>query len=122
MNKISFRLNDNGINYSDNYMWRSTKCSKPYLTYFRHLKHFHESPIIKYAYNSVGYLFFLLLFSYYLLFQFQMPQNDKITLHWTEIFVIITVTTMLIEEIRQVNENCVELLDINSEFLVSLSR
>jgi transient receptor potential cation channel subfamily M protein 2 len=78
-------------------MWHSTKCSKPYLIYFRHLKHFHQSPIVKYVYNSVSYILFLLLFSYYLLFDFQI-----LSIHWTEILVLIIITTMLIEEIRQV--------------------
>jgi len=83
-------------------MWRSTKCFKPYLIYFLHVKHFHESPIVKFSYNSVSYILFLLLFSYYLLFNFQIPQNQIPSIHWTEILVIIIVTTMLIEEIRQV--------------------
>jgi hypothetical protein len=96
------RLNDYGINYSDNYIWQSSVCSKPYLTYLRHLKHFHESPIVKYSYACVGYIIFLLLFSYYLLFNFQIPTNEFPSIHWTEILVIIIVTTMLIEEIRQV--------------------
>ncbi|CAF4117301.1 unnamed protein product [Rotaria sp. Silwood2] len=95
------RLNDYGINYSDIYMWRSNKCSKSYLAYFLHLKYFHESPIVKYLYNSVSYIIFLLLFSYYLLFDFQIPKNESPSIHWTEIFVIIIITTMLIEEIRQ---------------------
>jgi hypothetical protein len=85
-------------------MWRSTKCSKPYLTYFRHLKHFHESPIVKYSYNSVSYIIFLLLFSYYLLFAFEIPKKQSPIIHWTEILVIIIVTTMFIEEIRQVKK------------------
>jgi hypothetical protein len=105
-------LNDNGINYSDSYVWKSTKCLKPYLTYFRHLKHFHESPIVKYSYNSVSYIVFLLLFSYYLLFTFQIPSRG---IHWTEIVVIMIVTTMLFEEIQQVkttktNKNIIEIL------------
>ncbi|CAF1054407.1 unnamed protein product [Adineta steineri] len=95
------RLNDHGINYSDSYMWRSTKYSKSYLTYLRHLKHFHESPIVKYSYNSASYIIFLLLFSYYLLFNFEIPTDEIPSIHWTEIFVILMVTTMLFEEIRQ---------------------
>ncbi|CAF0911252.1 unnamed protein product [Rotaria sp. Silwood1] len=95
------RLNDYGINYSDIYMWQSNKCSKSYLTYFLHLKHFHESPIVKYLFNSISFIIFLLLFSYYLLFDFQIPKNQSPSIHGAEIFVIITITTMLIEEIRQ---------------------
>ncbi|CAF4302333.1 unnamed protein product, partial [Adineta steineri] len=82
-------------------MWRSTKYSKSYLTYLRHLKHFHESPIVKYSYNSASYIIFLLLFSYYLLFNFEIPTDEIPSIHWTEIFVILMVTTMLFEEIRQ---------------------
>lgn len=83
-------------------MWRSSKCSKPYSTYIQHLKVFHESPLVKYAYNCIGYVIFLLLFCYYLLFDFKIPTNENPNIHWTEVFVIIVVTTMLIEEIRQV--------------------
>jgi len=86
-------------------MRRSTKCFKPYLIYFRQLKHFHESPIVKYAYYSVSYIVFLLLFSYYLLFDFQIPKNQIPSIDWTEILVIIIITTMLIEEIRQVKNS-----------------
>jgi len=88
-------------------MWRSSKCSKPYLTYFRHVKHFHESPIVKYSYNSASYIIFLLLFSYYLLFNFEIPKNQIPAIHWTEILVIIIVTTMFIEEIRQVKKKSI---------------
>lgn len=98
----SNRLNDFGINYSDNYEWRSSECAQPYFTYLRHLKQFHESPIVKYSYTAFSYILFLLLFSYYLLFNFEMPTDDIPSIHWTEILVIIIVTTMLIEEIRQV--------------------
>jgi hypothetical protein len=83
-------------------MWRSNEYLRPTLTYLRHLKHFHESLIVKYAYNTASYIVFLLLFSYYLLFNFEIPKNEIPSIHWTEILVIIMVTTMLIEEIRQV--------------------
>jgi hypothetical protein len=100
-----FRLNGNGINYSDGYVWKSNKYLKPYLTYLRYIKHFHESPIVKYSYNSVSYIVFLLLFSYYLLFAFEIP---SLGIHWTEIVVIMIVTTMLLEEIRQVKTSLEE--------------
>jgi hypothetical protein len=83
-------------------MWQGNKCSKYYLTYFCYVKHFHESPIVKYAYDSASYIVFLLLFSYYLLFNFQIPTDQIPCIHWTEILVIVMITTMLIEEIRQV--------------------
>ncbi|UJR10750.1 hypothetical protein I4U23_014938 [Adineta vaga] len=95
------RLHDYGINYSDNSIWRSNKYSQPYLTYLYHLKHFHESPIVKYSYNTASYIIFLLLFSYCLLFNFHLPTDDIPSIHWTELLVIIIVTTMLFEEIRQ---------------------
>ena len=81
------RLKDYGINYSACDIGRSNARPKSILTYIRHLKHFHESPMVKYAYNSISYLLFLILFCYYLLFNFDM------------------VTIMLIEEIRQVSES-----------------
>ncbi|CAF1532094.1 unnamed protein product [Adineta ricciae] len=96
-----YRLNDYGINYSDHYVWHSDKHSQRYVTYFRHLKHFHESPIVKYSYNIISYIIFLLLFSYYLLFNFNIPTDNVPSIHWTEILVIIIITTMLFEEIRQ---------------------
>jgi hypothetical protein len=100
---IQFRLDNHGINYCDTYTAQSDYCSRGWFNYFRRLKQFHESPIIKFSYNSVGYIFFLLLFSYYLLFNFNPPTDDIPSIHWTEILVIIIVSTMLIEEIRQVN-------------------
>ena len=63
--------------------------------------------MIKYAYNTISYLIFLLFFSYYLLFE--LPHANDI--HWTEIYVIVTITTMLIEEIRQVRRWDFELAD-----------
>jgi hypothetical protein len=84
-------------------MWKGNKYSKSYLKYFCHLKHFHEAPIVKYSYNCFSYIIFLLFFSYYLLFNFQIPNNQIPAIHWTEIVVIVIITTMLIEEIRQVS-------------------
>ena len=75
------------------------------------MKHFHESPIVKYSYNSVSYIIFLLLFSYYLLFDFQILKNENLNVHWTEILVIIIVTSMLIEEIRQVMNKYSEIIE-----------
>lgn len=46
----------------------------------------------------------LLTFSYMMLYHFDPPLNKKLP-HWTEIFVIITVTTILLENIRQVKFN-----------------
>ncbi|CAF1249047.1 unnamed protein product [Adineta ricciae] len=96
------RLNDHGIHYSDNIISSSNlTCSKKIKLYFRRLKQFHESPYIKFLYNSASYIFFLLLFSYYLLFNFNPPTDDIPSINWTEILVIIMVTTMLLEDFRK---------------------
>ncbi|CAF4283363.1 unnamed protein product, partial [Rotaria sp. Silwood2] len=100
LSKIKERLKDHGINYSEIYAWRSDSYSRRCLNYFRHLKQFHESPFIKFLYNSASYIFLLLLFSYYLLFDFKIPTNENSSIRWTEILVIIIVTTMLLEDIR----------------------
>jgi hypothetical protein len=96
------RLNDYGINYSDTYKSRIDCCPKGCGQYFRRLIHFHQSPFIKFTYNCTSYIFFLLLFSYVLLFAFNMPTDDTPSIDWTEILVIIIVSTMLIEDTRQV--------------------
>ncbi|UJR35044.1 hypothetical protein I4U23_027820 [Adineta vaga] len=96
------RLDAHGINYSDNNLTLTNKtCSLRCKRYFRRLKQFHESPYIKFLYNSASYLFFLLVFSYYLLFAFDPPTDEIPSIHWTEILVIITVTTMLMEDFRK---------------------
>jgi hypothetical protein len=100
---VEFRLNKYGIDYSDTYRSRLDCCPKGCTTYFRRLLQFHESPFIKFTYNCASYICFLLLFSYYLLFQFNIPTNDIPSIDWTEILVIIIVSTMLIEDTRQVN-------------------
>ncbi|CAF4433686.1 unnamed protein product, partial [Rotaria socialis] len=101
LSKTRQRLNNYGINYSDIHAWKGNCCSKRCLTYLRHLKEFHESPFVKFSYNAASYIFFLLLFSYYLLFDFNIPTDEVPSIHWTEILVIIIVTTMLFEDIRQ---------------------
>ncbi len=84
-------------------MWYSNYCSKGCLKYVYRLKKFHEAPCIKFFYTVASYIFFLLLFSYYLLFAFQPPTNQIPSINWTEILVIIILTTMFIEDIRKVN-------------------
>ncbi|CAF4285885.1 unnamed protein product [Rotaria sp. Silwood2] len=101
LSKTKERLNNYGINYSDIYASSPDCCSQGCFNYFRRLKQFHESPFVKFSYNSASYIFFLLLFSYYLLFNFKSPTNETPSIHWTEILVIIIVTTMLFEDIRQ---------------------
>jgi len=83
-------------------MWRTNCCSKKCLTYFRRLKLFHEAPYVKFLYNAASYIFFLLLFSYYLLFAFEPPTDEIPSINWTEILVIIIISTMFIEDFRKV--------------------
>ena len=42
----------------------------------------------------------LLAFSYMMLFKMK---SENLSIHWTEIYVIITISAMLIEDIRKVN-------------------
>ncbi|CAF0881591.1 unnamed protein product [Adineta steineri] len=95
------KLDNHGINYSDIYTSKSKSFSNRCKKYFRRLKQFHEAPFIKFLYNCASYTFFLLLFSYYLLFNFNIPTDDIPSIHWTEILVIIYVTTMLMEDFRR---------------------
>ena len=119
---MKFRLDEQGINYSDLYLHRSNTCSKGCLRYFRRLKRFHQSPFVKFSYNCVSYIFFLLLFSYYLLFDFNIPTDEIPSIDWTEILVIIIITTMLFEDIRQVRNDRFVLCELIHFFAVSLSR
>jgi len=63
-----------------------------------------------FAYNltlisvQIANVWLLLTFSYMMLYHFDPPLNKKLP-HWTEIFVIITVTTILLDHIRQVKFN-----------------
>ncbi|CAF4274094.1 unnamed protein product [Rotaria socialis] len=88
------RLKKNGIDYTDDYDNNATV--------FQHFLHFHDRPIVKYYYTCFGYALFLLFFSYYMLFAFDPPSDDIPSIHWTEILTIITVTSMLVEEFRQI--------------------
>ncbi|CAF3741642.1 unnamed protein product [Adineta steineri] len=87
------QLKKNGIDYTDDYGAHGT--------IFQHFFHFHNRPIVKYCYTCFGYVLFLLFFSYYMLFAFFPLSKENPNIHWTEILTIITVTTMLFEEIRQ---------------------
>ncbi|CAF1581453.1 unnamed protein product [Rotaria sp. Silwood1] len=51
-------------------------------------------------YDFIANVWLLLTFSYMMLYHFDPPMDKKLP-HWTEIFVIITVTTILLEHIRQ---------------------
>ncbi|CAF1475583.1 unnamed protein product, partial [Adineta steineri] len=87
------RMSSSGINY---YM----EDDQP--TYWKKFRSFHETPLVKMCYHFISYVWFLLTFSYMMLYHFESPSNINGTLHWTEILIIITVTTMLLEEIRQI--------------------
>ena len=56
--------------------------------------------------SQIANVWLLLTFSYMMLYHFDPPLNKKLP-HWTEIFVIITVTTILLEHIRQVKFNII---------------
>ncbi|UJR20243.1 hypothetical protein I4U23_023374 [Adineta vaga] len=86
-------LNKKGIDYTDDYDSDETV--------FQHFFHFHNRPIVKYCYSCFGYVLFLFFFSYYMLFAFVPLSKDVSSIHWTEILIIITISTMLFEEIRQ---------------------
>jgi len=65
--------------------------------------------MVRMCYHFISYVWFLLVFSYMMLYHFDLP--SKVTeIHWTEIYVIITISTMLIEEIRSVNTTFVFLI------------
>ncbi|CAF1399809.1 unnamed protein product [Rotaria sordida] len=87
------QLKKTGIDYTNDYGKNETV--------FRHFLHFHNRPIVKYFYTCFGYALFLLCFSYYMLYAFDPLSNGTLRIHWTEILTIITVTTMLVEEVRQ---------------------
>ncbi|UJR11905.1 hypothetical protein I4U23_016083 [Adineta vaga] len=94
---ISFDLSLEGINYYNNEEdSKNWSCSK----YWCRFRYFHESPVVKMYYHFISYVFFLLIFSYMMLYHIDNPAISKI--HWTEIYVIVTVTTMLLEEIREI--------------------
>ncbi|CAF1094081.1 unnamed protein product [Adineta steineri] len=91
-----------GIHYSDPYSIAFPRYTKYPLIYdyIQRLKNFHQVLFIKYCYHCLNYCFFLLLFSYVLLFNFQPPTASIPSIHWTEILTIILVSIMLIEEIH----------------------
>ncbi|CAF4602126.1 unnamed protein product [Rotaria sp. Silwood1] len=102
---VSEKFRDNGINYGDPKLLeyplilRSQTDSAPIL-YLRKLAKFHRSLPMKFCYHVITYIFFLLLFSYFLLFNFSPPKSQSPSIHWTEILTIILVSCILIEEIH----------------------
>ncbi|CAF4188401.1 unnamed protein product, partial [Adineta steineri] len=95
-NTQDISLSSKGINY---YADRepTKNVFKKYWTRFRY---FHGSPFIRMCYHFISYIWFLLVFSYMMLYHLDSPDTFEIP-HWTEIYVIITVSTMFCEEIRK---------------------
>ncbi|CAF3724742.1 unnamed protein product [Rotaria sordida] len=96
-------LEPHGINYSDRYPLEYPRRVKqmPELSQcYRRFKNFHLCLLMKYLYHFIFYVFFLLLFSYVLLFDFLPPTNTNPSIHWTEILTIIIVSFILLEEIH----------------------
>ncbi|CAF1060452.1 unnamed protein product [Rotaria sordida] len=90
-------LSQDGINYYVNKQnTKDEKCT----TYWKRFRYFHESPMVKMSYHFISYLWFLLVFSYMMLYHLNARNTFNIP-HWTEIYVIITVSTMLVEEARR---------------------
>ncbi|CAF0929325.1 unnamed protein product [Adineta steineri] len=91
-NTQDISLSSKGINY-----YADEESTKKYWTRFRY---FHGSPFIRMCYHFISYIWFLLVFSYMMLYHLDSPDTLGIP-HWTEIYVIITVSTMFCEEIRK---------------------
>ncbi|CAF0834212.1 unnamed protein product [Adineta ricciae] len=99
---ITRTLQPYGINYPDPYPLEHPRYCKipPVNTYLHNVKNFYQSLRVKYCCHCLVYCFFLLLFSYVLLFDFQPPTNSIPSIDWTEILTIIFVSIMLIEEVH----------------------
>ncbi|CAF3511447.1 unnamed protein product [Rotaria sp. Silwood1] len=90
-------LSEEGINYYvDEKNSKEGTCSN----YWKCVQYFHESSMIKMSYHFISYIWFLLVFSYMMLYHLD-SRNTFIIPHWTEIYVIITVSTMFCEEARR---------------------
>ncbi|CAF1223885.1 unnamed protein product [Adineta ricciae] len=68
------------------------------LNYIQKVRHFHRTPIVRMSYDFLFYIWMLLAFSNVMLFEMKSPHSE---LHWTEIYVIVTISLMLIEDIRK---------------------
>ncbi|UJR16633.1 hypothetical protein I4U23_003533 [Adineta vaga] len=92
-----------GIPYSDLRDYRQVQpvSSRRSLTVnLANLVEFHQCPIVKFSYDCIHYLLIVLIFSYVLLFQFDPPTMQIPSIPWTEILLIILMSSMLISEIR----------------------
>ncbi|CAF1188689.1 unnamed protein product [Adineta ricciae] len=87
---ISCNLSSKGINYYNNEpISKFCLCCK----YSTRLRYFHASPVVKMFYHFISYLVFLFMFTH---------MGEKCTaskIHWMEIYVTLTVTTMLCESV-----------------------
>ncbi|CAF3021064.1 unnamed protein product [Rotaria socialis] len=66
--------------------------------YWHKWMQFHKSPVVMMSYQFFFYIWFLLVFSYWMLFHMR-SLSDPV--HWTEIYVIVTISATLIEDIRR---------------------
>ncbi|CAF3987348.1 unnamed protein product, partial [Rotaria sp. Silwood2] len=90
-------LSQEGINY---YVDEQNSKEGKGTTSWERFRYFHESPMVKMSYHFISYLWFLLVFSYMMLYHLDGRNTFDIP-HWSEIYVIITVSTMLYEEARR---------------------
>ncbi|CAF3716629.1 unnamed protein product [Adineta steineri] len=93
-NMQDISLSTKGINYYADK--ESTK--NEFKKYWTRFCYFHASPFIRMCYHFISYIWFLLVFSYMMLYHLDSPDTLGIP-HWTEIYVIITVSTMFCGEI-----------------------
>ncbi|CAF5073595.1 unnamed protein product, partial [Rotaria sp. Silwood1] len=96
-NTANNALSEEGINY---YVDRQHSKQDTCTNYWTRFRYFHESSMIKMSYHFISYVWFLLAFSYMMLYHLD-GQNTLTIPHWTEIIVIITVSTMFCEEARR---------------------
>ncbi|CAF0986831.1 unnamed protein product [Adineta steineri] len=68
------------------------------MNYGEKLRQFHRVPLVRMCYHFLIYIWMLLAFSNMMLFEMR---SENAPVHWTEIYVIITITTMLIDDIQK---------------------
>ncbi len=52
--------------------------------------------------TQASYVWLLLVFSYMMLFKFDPPNRVQHKFHWTEIYTLVTISVMLVEDVRRV--------------------
>ncbi|CAM4808551.1 unnamed protein product [Rotaria magnacalcarata] len=90
-------LSHEGINY---YVGEENSKEGKRKSYWTRFRYFHQSPMIKMSYHFISYIWFLLVFSFMMLYHLDSRKKSE-TLHWTEVYVIITVSAMSIDEVRR---------------------